>query len=157
MGVKIWNFSGKNIVYYSNKHFEANNDIIYKDFNSPETNNTNGANSNIILKTNKAIGEVMSAQDKPTNSLLAKNTLKYMVMPNKVDFYFDDNIGQTSDVYFDAVKKTLDTTKAIESHGMRGNIKGVGFFYSMNDGKFILKSNVEGMINPQNQTKIKIK
>lgn len=143
-------FSGNKFTYFSNKHFEASENLVYEELNAniAHTLSTNLKDDFILIKTDKALGEVMSAQTDAAQTLMAKNTLKYAIMPNIVDFNLSGNIGQTSNVYFDALKKTLNTEKPFVSHGPSGNIKGVGFFYSMNEGDFIIKSDVDGMLIP---------
>ena len=149
-GILKSSFSGENMVYFSNKHFEATNNLVYNEVDSSNKNTPQLSinDGNIVIKTSKATGEVMSSQQDSAQALMTKNTLKYAILANEVDFNFNNNIGKTSNVYIDAIKKTLDTEKPIKSHGPSGNIKGVGFFYAMNGGEFIIKSDVEGSIIP---------
>lgn len=149
-GVFKSSFSGKNIIYFSNKHFEATDNLIYQEVdNSPHNFSASNLNTNdILIKTSKAVGEVVSSQPDSSHVLMGKNKLKYVILPNIVNFNFSNNIGKTSDVYIDAIKKTLQSENPIDAQGPSGNIKGIGFFYSMNKDEFIIKSDVEGTIIP---------
>lgn len=142
-------FSGKNFVYFSNKHFEATENLIYHEINDTNKNTLQrDINDDIYIKTDKATGEIISAQPDSSQVLLTKNKLKYVILPNIVDFNIGPNIGQTSDVYIDTLKKTLQTEKPIGAHGPSGHIKGIGFYYAFDDGDFAIKTNVEGAVKP---------
>ncbi len=144
-GILNSSFTGEKIIYYSNKHFEANNKLVYSEFNKDV----------IIVETNKAIGELASAQSDNNHGFISKNKLKNVILPSRVDFNFNNNIGRTSEVTIDTVKKTLDTDRPIQSYGPAGSIKGIGFFYSINKGEFVIKSGVEGSVEPAQIQKIR--
>ncbi|MES2614044.1 MAG: hypothetical protein V4591_01375 [Bdellovibrionota bacterium] len=148
-GVFKTSFSGDNMVYFSNKQFEATNNLVYNEVNSSQTSSSSNLNtSDFNIKTDKATGEFLSSDANGSQMLMGKSKLKYANLPNIVNFSVGNNVGQTSHVYFEAIKRTLESESSIESHGPSGNIKGVGFFYDIDEGEFVLKSNVEGMVMP---------
>lgn len=141
-------FSGKNMVYYSDKHFEATQDLVYHEIDTSAKKQSTLNSKDFVLKTSKATGQVVAVEPDAGQTLMSKNKLKFVLMPNIVDFYFGDNVGQTSDVYFDAIQRTLSSDKHIQSKGPSGRIQAVGFIYKINIGEITLNSNVDGMIFP---------
>jgi hypothetical protein len=141
----VSSFSGNNIVYYSDKHFEARGDLIYSEINDQ---NKFDSDSSIIIFTEKAFGEIIANNANLTQALFGKNTLKYIKFPENVNINFDGSRALTRNVYFDSLLKTLDTNDLFTIDASYGSLKSVGFFYSMQDGDFILKSQVDGFIKP---------
>ncbi len=146
-GLLSHSFSGKNITYYSNKKFEATENLVYQQFSHPTPSSAPSGN-NVLIQTNKAIGEVSSPVSENSQIISGKNKIKNLVLPNIVHFNVDNNIGVTSDVFFDMFKKTGKTNDPFESVGPDGYLKGVGFFYAMEGGRFKINSDVEGEITP---------
>lgn len=149
-GVLKSSFSGKNITYFNNKHFEATQNLVYQEMGSQTENNSQLTKDKeqIILKTEKAFGELVSTDPDNAPRLIGKNKLKYAILPDIVNFNLNDNVGQSSNVYIDALKRTLQSANSIVSQGPSGSIKGIGFFYGMDEGSFSLQSHVEGVIIP---------
>ncbi len=143
-------FSGKNFVYFSNKHFEATENLVYQEIDSAIKSSSQSSqnNQNIILKTNKALGEILVIPSDNNQALMGKNKVKSMILPNMVYFNIGNNVGKTSGVFIDMLKRTMQSEDPLESSGPDGSIKGVGFFYAISEGEFKIKSDVEGIIMP---------
>lgn len=137
-------FSGKNIVYFSNRHFEAKRNLSYKELSSSSASDDN--DKNFTLNTDLADGEVQTAQPESTGVFSGQNKLKSLNLPHTVFFNLSGNIGKTKEVHIDLLKKTMETKEFIESHGPNGSIQGVGFFYNIDEGEFKILSHVNGTI-----------
>jgi len=134
--------SGDKIIYFTDGHFEAQGHLVYKDFNINQKDP-------IIMHTEKAIGKLDSND---TSSLILGGNvqLKYATFPEKVSLNFGDNEGETSNVQFDAIAQTMQSNELITINGPQGNLRGIGFYYSIKDEEFKIKSNISGeIIHPQ--------
>ena len=146
-----YTFSGDKITYFNDNHFEAEGNLVYLAY---DENNVN----TITIKTQKAYGQVESENSQTTQTSLplgANSRIKNAVLPNDVLFDFEGNKGKANNVFIDMDKQTIQSQNHFVSNGPQGNIKGKGFYYSIKNEEFKIKSNVDGnfTINqpPQNK------
>ena len=133
-------FTGEKITYFSDNHFEAEGNIIYQSFNKMEKNI-------VTIRTQKAFGQVESDNSQSTLLLGAGSRIKNAVFPNDVFFDLEDNKGKANNVLVDMETETIQSKNHFIFEGPQINIKGKGFYYSIEDEEFKIKSNVEGKFN----------
>jgi lipopolysaccharide export system protein LptC len=146
-----YSFSGDKITYYNDNHFEAEGNLVYQAF---DENNRNS----ITIKTQKAYGQIESDISQSAQSALPLGTnsrLKSAILPNDVLFDFEGNRGKTYNVFIDMDNEIIQSQNHFISNGPQGNIKGKGFYYSIKNEEFKIKSNVNGdfKINKTSQNK----
>lgn len=146
-----YSFSGDKITYFNDNHFEAEGNLFYQAYDENKK-------STIIIKTQKAFGQIESDNNQSDQSALplgANTHIKNAVLPNDVLFDFEGNKGKTNNVFIDMNKETIQSQNHFISNGPQGNIKGKGFFYSIKDEEFKIKSSVDGDFttnkSPQNK------
>jgi LPS export ABC transporter protein LptC len=135
-----YSFSGDKITYFNDNHFEAEGNLVYQAFDENKKNT-------ITIKTQKAYGQIESDNSQPAQSILPLGTnthIKNAVLPNDVLFDFEGNKGIANNVFIDMDKETIQSQNHFISNGPQGNIKGKGFYYSIKNEEFKIKSNVDG-------------
>ncbi len=135
-----YSFSGDKIIYFNDNHFEAEGNLIYQAFDENKRNS-------ITIKTDKAYGLIESDNTQSAQSALpigANSRIKNATLPNDVLFDFEENKGKANNVFINMDKETIQSQNYFISNGPQGNITGKGFYYSIKNEEFKIKSNVDG-------------
>lgn len=136
-------FSGKKIRYFNDGSFQAEGDLIYKEYDK-------NLKPVIAIKTEKGFGEFESG-GKSKNSFFSGNKhIKFIILPEEVGFTYQNNVGKTRNIYVDAIKRTISSKNKIESNGPMGHLSGKGFFYDVNKEEFKINSDVSGQYKSNN-------
>lgn len=147
-----YSFSGDKIIYYNDNHFEATGNLVYKSFD-------NSTQPTVTIKSEKATGQIESAEvESSEQSALPMGTnsrIQSAHLPDDVYFDFNGNKGKASNVFIDMEKETVQSANAFDSSGPQGDLKGKGFYYSIKDEMFKIKSNVDGNFNIKNSSQKK--
>ncbi|APJ02791.1 LPS export ABC transporter periplasmic protein LptC [Silvanigrella aquatica] len=135
-----YSFSGDKITYYTDNHFEAEGHLTYQAYDENKK-------ATITIKTQKAFGQIANEGD-PSNSsqfpLGAHSKIQSAVLPDDVLFDFEGNQGQAEHVFIDMEKEMIHSSKNFISEGPQGKIRGKGFYYSIKNEEFKIKSHVDG-------------
>lgn len=137
-----YTFSGDKIIYYTDNHFEAEGNLVYEAFDEKQ-------NNNVIIKTQKAHGQIESDTSQSYQQSMAigaNSRIKNATLPNEVLFDFEGNKGKATYVFIDMDNEIIHSPNYFTSNGTQGNIKGNGFSYSIKNEEFKIKSNVDGNI-----------
>lgn len=147
-----FSFTGDKIIYFNDNHFEAEGNLVYQSFDENKKNTT-------IIRTQKAYGQIEGDNNQSAQSALplgANSRLKNAFLPNDVLFDFEGNRGKANNVFIDMDKETVQSQNQFVSNGPQGSLKGKGFYYSIKNEEFKIKSDVNGnfRINkpPQDKT-----
>lgn len=133
-------FSGRKIVYFSNGRFEAQGNLIYREYNSEGT-------LIVQIKTDLGEGEMQSEEDDSSLFAGGNKKLKYIALPNQVFFTLNGNQGKTQNVYMNGLQRIIQSDSHLIADGEMGHIEGNGFIYRIDDGEFKIKSHVSGKVN----------
>ncbi len=141
-GYLKYSFSGDEIIYFTDNHFEASGNLVYRtyDLNEKET---------AVIKTSKATGQMEIINEKEGQTALsmgANSRIKNAQLPEEVMFDFNKNIGKTRNIYIDMINEEIHSNSAIESNGPQGSLKGKGFSYSIKNEEFKINSQVDGKV-----------
>ncbi|KAB8027764.1 LPS export ABC transporter periplasmic protein LptC [Fluviispira multicolorata] len=152
-GYLKYSFSGDKIIYFTDNHFEAIGNLVYKTFDNQQKESS-------VIKTTRATGQMELIDEKEGQTALsvgANSRIKYAILPDEVSFNFNENIGKTKNIYIDMINQNIQSDSKIESNGPQGKLKGKGFSYSIKDEEFKIKSDVDGKISLPEDNKNKLK